>query len=120
MVSFVIVSHSEKLADGVIDLARMSAQTCKICGAGGLEDGSYGTSFSKISATIKSVYDKDGVIVLADLGSAVLTSEMAIESLSLDKVKLSECPLVTGAVCGTVLAETGASIEEIISELEQL
>jgi len=119
MVSFVIVSHSAKLADGVIDLARMSAQTVKMIPAGGFEGG-YGTSLELIMNGITEAYNEDGVIVLIDMGSAVMTTEMAIENLGLDKVKMVECPLVEGAVTGTVLAEAGSSLDEIVSELEQI
>ena len=120
MVSFVIVSHSAKLADGVIDLARMSAKECAMLPAGGMEDGSYGTSFDMISEAISKAYSKDGVIVLADMGSAVMTTEMVIESLNLPKIKLLECPIVSGAVSGSVLSDAGSTFEEIVNELEQL
>lgn len=120
MVSFVIVSHSEKLADGVIDLVRMSAKEVMIEPAGGMEDGGYGTSFDKIKQAIQKVYTDDGVIVLMDLGSAIMTTEMAINDINLKNVIKVECPLVTGAVSGTVLASTGASIDEIEKELKTL
>ena len=86
MVGFVIVSHSAKLAEGVADLARMMAKTVPIAAAGGLEDGSFGTSFEKISNAIDQVYSGDGVILLMDMGSAVMTAEMVIESMSLEEI----------------------------------
>jgi len=119
MVAFVIVSHSAKLADGVIDLARMSAPSVKMFPAGGF-DGGYGTNLELISQAITDAYQEDGVIVLYDMGSAVMTTEMAIENLGLEKVRIVDCPLVTGAVTGTVLAETGADLDEIIAELEEI
>ena len=70
MVGFVIVSHSAKLAEGVADLARMMAKSAPIAPAGGLEDGSFGTSFEKISSAIDQVYSEDGVILLMDMGRA--------------------------------------------------
>lgn len=120
MVGFVIVSHSAKLAEGVADLARMMAKTVPIVPAGGLEDGSFGTSFEKISNAIDQVYSDDGVILLMDMGSAVMTAEMVIESMEGRKIAMADCPIAEGAVTGTVSAESGSSLEEILEDLEQV
>ena len=120
MVGFVIVSHSAKLAEGVADLARMMARTVPIASAGGLEDGSFGTSFEKISTAIDEVYSDDGVILLMDMGSAVMTAEMVIESMEGRKIVMADCPIAEGAVTGTVSAESGSSLEEILEDLEQV
>ena len=56
MVGFVIVSHSETLAKGVVELTKMMADDVPIRTAGGLDDGSFGTSFEKISNAIEEVY----------------------------------------------------------------
>ena len=120
MVGFVIVSHSAKLAEGVTDLARMMARTVPIAPAGGLEDGGFGTSFEKISSAIDEVYSDDGVILLMDMGSAVMTAEMVIESMEDRKIVMADCPIAEGAVTGTVSAESGSSLEEILEELEQV
>ena len=120
MVGFVIVSHSAKLAEGVTDLARMMAHTVPIAPAGGLEDGSFGTSFEKISNAIDEVYSDDGVILLMDMGSAVMTAEMVIESMEGRKIVMADCPIAEGAVTGTVSAESGSSLEEILEDLEQV
>ena len=120
MVGFVIVSHSAKLAEGVADLARMMAKTVPIAAAGGLEDGSFGTSFEKISNAVDQVYSEDGVIVLMDMGSAVMTAEMVMESMEGRKIVMADCPIAEGAVTGTVSAESGSSLEEILEDLEQV
>lgn len=79
MVGFVIVSHSENLAKSVVELTSIMAPSARIAPAGGMDDGGFGTSFEKIQAAIESVYSDDGVLVLVDLGSAVMTTEMVIE-----------------------------------------
>lgn len=79
MVGFVIVSHSENLAKSVVELTSIMAPNARIAPAGGMDDGGFGTSFEKIQAAIESVYSDDGVLVLVDLGSAVMTTEMVIE-----------------------------------------
>ncbi len=120
MVGFVIVSHSAKLAEGVADLARMMAKSAPIAPAGGLEDGGFGTSFDKISAAVEQVYSDDGVILLMDMGSAVMTAEMVMEAMEDKKLRLADCPVAEGAVTGTIDAEAGMTLEEILEDLEQV
>lgn len=118
MVGIVIVSHSDNLAKSVVELTAMMAPEAKIAPAGGLEDGSFGTSFEKIQTAIESVYSEDGVLVLMDMGSAVMTTEMVIEMMDDKKVAMVDCPLVEGAVAATVDAVIGKGFEEIIESLK--
>lgn len=120
MVGFVVISHVEKLAEGVVELTRMMAHDVKIAPAGGLEDGSAGTSFEKINAALESVDSGDGVVFLVDMGSAVMTAEMVIESNPDRNIVIADCPIAEGAVLGTMLAESGSSLQEIIEELSQV
>ena len=120
MVGFVIVSHSETLAKGVVELTKMMADDVPIQAAGGLDDGSFGTSFEKISNAIEEVYSDDGVIVLMDMGSAVMTTEMVLELMPERKIVMADCPLVEGAVAATVSAMVGRSLDEIMNELSDV
>ena len=119
MVGIVIVSHSQKLAEGVVEISRMMAQSAPLAAAGGLEDGSLGTSYEKIFAAIEEVYSADGVIVLMDMGSAVMTTEMVLESLDKENVKMLDCPLVEGAVLAAVESAGGRSLEEISERIKE-
>ena len=116
MVGFVIVSHSETLANGVVELTKMMADGVPIR-AGGLDGGGFGTSYEKISNAIDEIYSDDGVIVLMDMGSAVMTAEMVLEAMPERNLVLADCPLVEGAVAATVSAIAGSSLEEIMDEL---
>ena len=120
MVGFVIVSHSRTLADGVVELTSMMADGVPIRAAGGLDDGSFGTSYEKIANAIDEIYSDDGVIMLMDMGSAVMTAEMVLESMPERKLVLADCPLVEGAVAATVSAIAGSSMEEILDELQDV
>ena len=120
MVGFVIVSHSGKLAEGVVDLAKMVAPDVPMAAAGGLEDGSFGTSFERILEAVNEVYSEDGVILLMDLGSAVMTAEMVLESQEGQKLAMADCPLVEGAVVAAVNAAGGMSFDDILKELEKV
>lgn len=118
MVGLVIVSHSAELAAGVVELAReMGGGDVPIEAAGGLDDGSVGTDAARVQAAIERTMSADGVLVLMDLGSALMSAEMATELLGGgDRVLLSEAPLVEGAVAAAAVARGGASLEEVAAE----
>lgn len=122
MVGIVIVSHSAKLAEGVVELARnMGGAELRIQAAGGLNlpDQSLGTDALLILEAIEAVYSDDGVLVLMDLGSALLSSEMALEMLPDEKrakVMLCEAPLVEGAVAAAVQARIGSPLSQVVAE----
>ena len=113
MVGIVVASHSRKLAEGVVELARMMAPNVPIAAAGGMEDDSTGTSCRKILGAMTQVYSDDGVAILMDIGSAVMTAEIAMEEFNRPKMKLVDCPLVEGAVVAAIEANQGASLEQI-------
>lgn len=117
MVGIVIVSHSENLAKSIVELTAMMAPDARIAPAGGLDDGSFGTSFEKIRTAIESVYSEAGVLVLMDMGSAVMTTEMVIETLAGRKVAMVDCPLVEGAVVAAIDAAGGMDYDGIRQEL---
>ena len=108
MIGIVIVSHSAKLAEGVVELARnMGGAELAIQAAGGLpvDDATLGTDPMLILNAIEQVYSEEGVLVLMDLGSAILSSEMALELLSEEKrakIFLCEAPIVEGAIAAAV------------------
>ncbi|MGO9892831.1 MAG: phosphoenolpyruvate--protein phosphotransferase [Bryobacteraceae bacterium] len=122
MIGLVIVSHSAKLAEGVCDLARQVAQgKVRIAAAGGAADpeNPIGTDAFQVLQAIDSVYSEEGVLVLMDLGSAVLSAETALELLGEARqshVQLCAAPLVEGAVAAASLASAGASLAEIATE----
>ena len=120
MVGIVIVSHSKNLADSVVEFTGLMAPDAKIAAAGGMEDGGFGTSFEKIQKAIESVYSEEGVIVLMDMGSAVMTTEMVLDMFEPDTVKMAVCPLVEGAVVATINAVSGMKMDEILAALSQV
>ena len=117
MVGLVIVSHSAALAESVVEMAAVMAADVPMAAAGGLEDGSFGTSFEKISAAIESVYSENGVLVLMDLGSAVMTTEMVLEMMPERRVEMVDCPLVEGAVTAAIDASGGMDFVAIKEHL---
>ncbi len=125
MIGIVVVSHSRALADAAVGLARemVDADTGpNVVVAAGLDETTFGTDATAVSAGIEEVDSPDGVLVLLDLGSAVLSAEMALEFVDPDvagRVRLSSAPLVEGLVAAVVLAATGADLDAVAAEAEQ-
>jgi PTS hybrid protein len=116
-VGLVIVSHSARLAEGVAELAGQMAQgKVAIAAAGGTFEGALGTSVDKILAALYEVDGPDGIVVLLDLGSAVMATEMAVEAYGQDHrhhIVISPAPLVEGAVIAAIEASIGNSLQEV-------
>lgn len=117
MVGIVIVSHSQKLAEGAVELAKMMAADAPVAAAGGLEDGGLGTSFDRIMAAIEAVDAGDGVVVFMDMGSAVMTTEMVCEALDETRIRMLDAPLVEGAVLAAVEAQMETSLDDIAAKI---
>lgn len=116
-VGIVIVSHSRQLAEGVREMAeQMAGGMVAIRAVGGTADGELGTNPDGIREALAAADAGDGILVLMDLGSAVLSAETAIE-LAGDALKsrviLSDAPLVEGAVVAAVEASIGNDLEAV-------
>ena len=115
----VLISHSGTLVEGLRDMvAQVAGDEVAVGTAGGTEDGRLGTSAPRIAAALRSTLaaSPDGVLVLLDLGSAALSLELALEELEpleRDRVRVSEAPLVEGAILAAVQASIGASLAEV-------
>lgn len=116
-VGIVVVSHSSKIAEGAVELAAQMAPDVDLVAAGGTDDDRIGTSLEKVLAAVEqSLVDSggDGVVVLTDLGSAVMTAESAMEFASEpDAILLADAPLVEGLVAAAVAAQGGAGVEDV-------
>ncbi|MFC5931008.1 dihydroxyacetone kinase phosphoryl donor subunit DhaM [Cryobacterium melibiosiphilum] len=115
-VGLVFVSHSAKIAEGLVDLAGQMAPGTTLMAAGGTDDGGLGTSFERVSAAIAAADAGAGVVVLCDLGSAILTAETALDFLDdalRARVRILDAPLVEGGVAAAVAAEIGGDLDAI-------
>ncbi|QYH35434.1 dihydroxyacetone kinase phosphoryl donor subunit DhaM [Salinibacterium sp. M195] len=119
MIGIVVVSHSPALAQATVNLAlEMVGETPPpIAIAAGAGEGIIGTDAVKVAAAIDEVASGDGVLVFMDLGSAVLSGTMATEFMSTtDEVRLTDAPFVEGLIAAVVLANAGASLDEVDRE----
>ena len=119
MVGLVLVSHSRPLAEAVSDLVRRAVNSdlqLSYCGGVGEDRTELGTDAIEIQEAISGVYSDEGVLVLMDMGSAILSAETAKELLSpeqQEKVRLTSAPLVEGGVAAAVQAQLGSSLDEV-------
>lgn len=119
MVGIVVVSHSEDLARGLADLAaQVAGPEVRIEPAGGGPDGILGTDDDRVRDAIKRANQGDGVVVLCDLGSAILTVRSVLERAN-GHVRLADAPLVEGAVAAAVVSSAGSSLAEVLQAAEQ-
>ncbi len=120
----VLVSHSETLLEGLRVMAdQVAGDQVLLEVAGGTDDGQLGTSAGKIESALRLVLDEaDDVLVLLDLGSAVLSLELALQALESTeraRVRVSAGPLVEGTIVAAVQASLGASIDAVATAAEQ-
>lgn len=122
-VGLVIVSHSEKLASGVTELAQQMTQgSITIVAAGGAGNDIIGTSVDTIQHAIERANGPDGVLVLLDMGSAILSTEMALEMIDEEQrgqVLLSFAPIVEGTLAAALEATLGHSLQEVKAAAEK-
>ncbi|GAA2778578.1 dihydroxyacetone kinase phosphoryl donor subunit DhaM [Saccharopolyspora taberi] len=119
-VGLVIVSHSAKLAEGVVELAAQMAPEVRVLPAGGLAEGTVGTDFEKVSAALAEANTGAGAVLLYDLGSAQMVAELAVESLGDPRSAIvAEAPLVEGAVAAAVAAQGGKDLKEVAEAAEE-
>jgi dihydroxyacetone kinase phosphotransfer subunit len=120
MVGILIVSHSEDAARGIAEIARgMSGvgDGVPILGVGGNDEGGLGVSVGKIMDALSGLLPKcDGVLILPDLGSSILSSRGAVGMLPPEdaaKVALANAPVLEGAMLAAVEASAGSNLAEV-------
>ncbi len=100
---------------------QMTGGTVPIAACGGFQDG-LGTDEERIRAGIRSVWSPDGVLILLDLGSAVLTAESVLETLpesERERVVIADAPLLEGAIFSSVEASIGSPLSKVREVAEQ-
>ncbi|MEV0968428.1 dihydroxyacetone kinase phosphoryl donor subunit DhaM [Microtetraspora glauca] len=117
MVGIVLISHSDGLAAEAAELARRICGTdVPVAAAGGTDDGGIGTSLDKVAAAIDKVDQGDGVILIPDLGSSVLTARL-LEAPG--AVVIADVPFVEGAISAAVAAGCGTPLDGVLAAAEE-
>jgi len=122
MIAIVVVSHSAKVAEGVKELAeQMSQNRVKILAAGGVDEHTIGTNAERIYTALTEAMNDNGVLVLLDLGSAAMSAQFAVEMLPAEqqgRVRLSQGPLVEGAIIAAIEASGGNDLDTVNAAAE--
>lgn len=122
MVGIVLVSHSQKIVEGIKELASQMSNNVPVALAGGTDDGRLGTDMTKISDAIREVYSEDGVLVFFDMGSAYMNAQMALDFLEegTDKVEIVDAAFVEGAITAIVDSGLNKSMAEIKEDIASM
>lgn len=120
VVGIVLVSHSAGLASGAAELAaQVSGEMVRIIAAGGTDDDALGTSAAKVERGLSEADSGAGVLVLPDLGSAVLTVRAVLTDRPGSRIILADAPFVEGAVAAAVTAAAGADLQAVAAAAEE-
>ncbi|MGO4593534.1 dihydroxyacetone kinase phosphoryl donor subunit DhaM [Leifsonia sp. 2TAF2] len=120
-IGIVFVSHSSQIAAGMVQLAGQMAGSVRLVAAGGTDDDGIGTSFTKVMSGVSEADSGDGVVVVSDLGSALLTAETVLDMLDEDqrsRVRVVDVPFVEGGVAAAVAAESGGDLDAVVAAAE--
>lgn len=115
-VGIVVVSHSDLIARGVAELLAQMSPDVTVVAAGGTSDGRLGTDVERVMSAVRHADGGAGVVVLSDLGSAVLSADTALELLGPEwsgRAVAAHGPLVEGAVAAGVRAQNGGGLGEV-------
>ena len=119
-VGIVLVSHSRELASGLEELvAQIGSADVPVATAGGAEHGGLGTSVAAVERALAAADRGHGVVVIPDLGSAVLAVRTVLENGDRPDTILVDAPFVEGAVAAAVTAASGASLAEVAEAARQ-
>jgi dihydroxyacetone kinase phosphotransfer subunit len=123
MVGIVLISHSSGLAEGAAELAGQVAAGARVVPAGGTDDGRLGTSTDRIAAAITAADTGDGVVLIPDMGSSVLSALALLADLDPEssgkQIRLADAPFVEGAVAAAVAASGGLDLTAVASAAEE-
>ena len=125
MIGLVLVAHSADVVRGVVAMVAQAAPGVPVDGAGGLSGGRLGTNGLEVADALRRVLaanGRDGILVLLDLGSASMAVDLALDELDrADRglVRLTEAPIVEGAVLAAVAAAGGAGIDAVAAAAER-
>jgi phosphoenolpyruvate---glycerone phosphotransferase subunit DhaM len=123
MVGIVLISHSGQLAEGAAELAGQIAGKARVVPAGGTDDGRLGTSTERIAAAISAADTGDGVLLIPDLGSSVLSARSVLADLDPHQdgkqIRLVDAPFIEGAVAAAVAAGAGLDLAAVARAAEE-
>jgi dihydroxyacetone kinase DhaKLM complex PTS-EIIA-like component DhaM len=92
-----------------------------VIAAGGMDDGSLGTSYGRIEQAVTEADQGAGVLLLGDLGSSLLTVKTLLDERvgQASRAVLADAPFVEGAVAAVVTASAGGDLDAVRAAAEE-
>ncbi len=125
MITIILVSHSRKISDGIVDMITemVPSDNVTVLSAGGTEDGGIGTDPMRIQSLIETHQESERIYLFGDIGSSIMSIEMVLDLIDSDfkeKCLYIDAPLVEGAFVAAVQAMIDPSHEAILREVNKL
>jgi phosphoenolpyruvate---glycerone phosphotransferase subunit DhaM len=125
MITFILVSHSQKISDGIVDMITqmVPSQEVKVISAGGTEDGGIGTDPMRIQSLIEESIESERIYLFGDIGSSIMSIEMVLELIDgslKEKCVYLDAPIVEGAFIAAVQAMVDPTHSSILREVNKL
>jgi len=121
--AILVVSHSAEAARGIVAIAsQMAGERVGIAACGGTDDGELGTSVPSILSALEGLLEtSDGVLVIPDLGSAVLAARTAKDLLGerAGRVLIADGPVLEGTLMASVEASVGAGLDRLAAVVDE-
>ncbi|WP_082233258.1 dihydroxyacetone kinase phosphoryl donor subunit DhaM [Halobacillus massiliensis] len=118
-VGLVLISHSSKVVEGIKEIIEQVAKEVTIATAGGTDENEIGTSIEKIQHAIEKAQSDKGVLLIYDLGSAMMNSELAVEMSGQENIEIANAPLLEGSYVAAVEAGMGKDLHEVKKAAER-
>jgi len=123
MVGLVLISHSQKLLEGIREIIDEMAKDIPLYLAGGNPEGGLGSNYELIKETIQKACSSEGTVVLYDIGSSFMTAELVLEELDdsvRSAIKIMKAPLVEGSIVAAVEISAGADLAAVCESLKEI
>ncbi len=121
LIGLILVSHSEKITEGIKDLVvEMTKDAVPIISAGGTSDGRLGTSADKVMDAINELSNCNNILIFTDIGSSIMSSEIALDLVDEElknKCILVDAPMVEGAFVAGVQSMVSDDVELVLEEV---
>ncbi len=111
----VVVSHSNRLAEEIINFAKVLQQEeFNIENGGNPKSEVYGTTVETVMKAVEKADRGKGVLVFVDMGSSVFNAVKAVENLKGKiKIEIADAPLVEGVITAAAANFDGMTLEEL-------
>jgi len=125
MITFIVVSHSYKISEGIVDLVNqmVSNSNLHIIPVGGTVDHEIGTNPLYLQKCIENSSDSERIYLFGDIGSSIMSIEMVLDMIDASlriKCFYLDAPIVEGTFVAAIQTLVNSSHESILSEVSKL